>query len=55
MKNSHLLLIIFALLTMNGCSVIGDIFKAGAVTGIIAVIIVIAIVIWLISLFKGKS
>ncbi|GGA90491.1 hypothetical protein GCM10011500_02720 [Mucilaginibacter rubeus] len=55
MKNAHFLLFIFALLTMSGCSVIGDIFKAGAVTGIIAVIIVIAIIIWVISLFRGKS
>ncbi|MFS2190383.1 hypothetical protein [Mucilaginibacter rubeus] len=55
MKNAHLLLFIFALLTMSGCSVIGDIFKAGAVTGIIAVIVVIAIIIWVISLFRGKS
>ncbi|MGF7074937.1 phosphatidate cytidylyltransferase [Mucilaginibacter sp. 3215] len=55
MKNAHFLLFIFALFTMSGCSVIGDIFKAGAVTGIIAVIIVIAIIIWVISLFRGKS
>ncbi|WPV02529.1 hypothetical protein SNE26_12145 [Mucilaginibacter sp. cycad4] len=55
MKKSHLLLFVFSLLTMSGCSVIGDIFKAGAVTGIIAVIIVIVIIIWLISVFRGKN
>ena len=33
----------------------GDIFKAGAVVGIIAVIIVIAIIIWIVSLFRGKG
>jgi len=40
---------------MSSCSVIGGIFKAGAVVGIIAVVVVIAILIWIISLFRGKS
>jgi hypothetical protein len=40
---------------LSSCSVIAGIFKAGAVVGIIAVVIVIAIVIWIISLFRGKS
>jgi len=40
---------------LSSCSAIAGIFKAGAVVGIIAVVIVIAIVIWIISLFRGKS
>jgi uncharacterized membrane protein YtjA (UPF0391 family) len=55
MKNSHFLLFVLALFTMSGCTVIGSIFKAGALTGIIAVVIVVAIIIWLISLFRGRS
>lgn len=40
---------------ISSCSVITGIFKAGAVVGIIAVFVVIAIIIWVISLFRGKS
>jgi hypothetical protein len=43
------------LLNLSSCAVIGGIFKAGAVVGIIAVIIVIAIIVWIISMFRGKS
>ncbi len=42
------------LLSMNSCAAVGDIFKAGAWTGIIGVVVVIAVVIWLVSkLFGG--
>jgi len=50
-----MLFIAAAVMAMSGCSVITGIFKAGAVTGIIAVIVVIAVIIWIISLFRGKS
>ncbi|GAB3792804.1 hypothetical protein GCM10028819_03620 [Spirosoma humi] len=41
-------------LFLTSCEAIGDIFKAGAYTGIIGVIVVLGIVIWLISkLFGG--
>jgi hypothetical protein len=52
MKNAPLLLIVLALFALSGCSVIGGIFKAGAVVGVIAVIVVILAVVWLISLFR---
>ncbi|MEZ2338228.1 hypothetical protein [Mucilaginibacter sp. RCC_168] len=55
MKNAHWILIALLLFTMSGCSVIEGIFKAGAITGIIAVIVVIVALIWIISLFRGKS
>ncbi|QEM09749.1 phosphatidate cytidylyltransferase [Mucilaginibacter rubeus] len=55
MKNLHFLLFAFVLFTLSSCSVITGIFKAGAITGIIAVIVVIAVIIWIISLFRGKS
>jgi hypothetical protein len=55
MKKLNLLLIAATLMAMSGCTAIGDIFKAGAAVGIIAVIIVIAIIIWVISLFRGKG
>ena len=55
MKKLNLLFITAAVMAMSGCTAIGDIFKAGAFVGIIAVVIVIAIIIWIISLFRGKS
>ena len=36
-------------LFMTSCAAIGDIFKAGAYTGIIGVVVVLAVVIWLVS------
>jgi len=47
---------ILAMVTiLSSCSAIAGIFKAGAAVGIIAVIIVIAIIIWLISMFRSKN
>lgn len=47
-------LLFVLLLSMSSCAAVGDIFKAGAWTGIIGVIVVIAVVIWLVSkLFGG--
>ncbi|MEB0260183.1 MULTISPECIES: hypothetical protein [unclassified Mucilaginibacter] len=55
MKKLNLLLLALAMVAFSGCSVIGGIFKAGAAVGIIAVIVVILLIIWLISAFRGKS
>jgi uncharacterized membrane protein YqjE len=55
MKKLNILFIAFAVMAMSGCTAIADIFKAGAAVGIIAVLVVIAIIIWIISLFRGKS
>ena len=51
-KKLNLLLLFVALVAMSSCSVIGGIFKAGAVVGIIAVLVVIAIIFWIISMFN---
>lgn len=42
-------LFLFFLLTFTSCELIGDIFQAGIWVGIIAVVIVVALVIWLIK------
>ena len=55
MKKINLSLLVVALMVLSSCSVIGGIFKAGAAVGIIAVVIVIAVIIWVISLFRGRS
>ncbi|GAB3570859.1 hypothetical protein GCM10027578_27910 [Spirosoma luteolum] len=45
---------VLLLTLMTSCAAIGDIFKAGAYTGIIGVIVVVAVIIWVISkLFGG--
>ncbi|MBD1391743.1 phosphatidate cytidylyltransferase [Mucilaginibacter glaciei] len=55
MKKLNLLMLGFLVATLSSCSVIGGIFKAGAYTAIIGIVIVIAIIIWIISAFRGKS
>ncbi|SDE95545.1 hypothetical protein SAMN05216464_11164 [Mucilaginibacter pineti] len=55
MKKLNILLFLSLCLLFSSCDAIAGIFKAGAVVGIIAVIIVIAIVIWIISMFRGKN
>lgn len=41
--------------TLSSCELIGGIFKAGIWTGVIAIVVVVAIIIWLLSkLFGGK-
>ena len=54
MKKFNLLLLALAMVALSGCSVIGGIFKAGAAVGVIAVIVVIALIIWIISMFRSK-
>ena len=58
MKNKILFTsLILAITTgLQSCAVVGGIFKAGAATGIIIVVIVIALIIFLISrVFKSKQ
>ncbi|CAN5267391.1 hypothetical protein BH09BAC6_BH09BAC6_20430 [soil metagenome] len=55
MKKLYFPSIILLLLCLSSCSVIGGIFKAGAAVGIIAVIVVILVIVWLVSMFRGKS
>jgi hypothetical protein len=38
-----------------GCELIGDIFQAGFVVGIIIVLVFVAIVGWILSRFRGRS
>lgn len=44
-----LLLGIFLMLSLTSCDLAGDIFEAGAWTGIILVVLVIAVIVWLIK------
>jgi len=52
MKRFNLLLLLSMLTILNSCTVIGDIFKAGAFVGVLAVLIVIGLIVWIISMFR---
>jgi hypothetical protein len=49
------LLLALLLLPLTGCELVGDIFKAGAYTGIIGVVVVLVLLIWLFSRFFRRS
>ena len=58
MKNHILLfslLIAFSLTSLTSCEFIGGIFKAGLWSGIIIVVIVVALIIYLISRMRKKT
>jgi len=52
MRRINLLLLFTIMIALSSCSVIGGIFKAGAVVGIIAVLVVIGIIFWIVSMFN---
>lgn len=37
-----------------GCELIGDIFQAGFVVGIIIVLVIVAVIGWIVSRFRGR-
>lgn len=54
MKKLHILsFMLLLMVALSSCSVITGIFKAGAVVGIIAVLVVIGIIFWIFSMFTG--
>lgn len=55
MKKFNLIILALLLTFLSSCSVISGIFKAGAVTGIIAVVVVLGLIIWLLSAFRGRG
>ena len=55
MKRIYVLFFALAMMWLSGCAVVGGIFKAGAAVGVIAVVVVILVLIWIISLFRGRS
>lgn len=55
MRNLFSLIALSAITLLSGCELVGDIFKAGAYTGIFLVVVIIALVIWLLSKFRGRS
>lgn len=43
------------LVALSGCELAGDIFEAGAWTGIIIVIVIVALVLWLLGKLFGRK
>ena len=55
MRATQIILMAMILLQMTSCAVIEGIFKAGVWSGIIMVVIVVAVVLWiLVKLFGGR-
>lgn len=46
------LVLCLLLLPLTGCDAIGSIFKAGAYTGIIVVVLLVLLVLWLFNRFR---
>jgi len=55
MKKMILPALFVVMLALSSCSAIEGIFKAGAFVGILGVLIVIGIIFWIISMFRGGS
>jgi hypothetical protein len=55
MRKIYPLTAVFVITLLSSCELVGDIFKAGAYTGIIIVVIVVALIIWLVSKFRSRS
>jgi len=55
MKNLSFALAFLAVSLLSSCDLITGIFKAGAYTGIFVVIVVIALIIFVFSRFRGKD
>jgi len=49
------LFILFATISFNSCEIIGDIFEAGIWTGIIIIVLIVALLIWIFSRFRGRN
>lgn len=54
MKNALLPVLALLIVSLSSCSVVGGIFKAGAYTGIIAVIVVLVLIVVIFSMFRKK-
>ncbi len=55
MNKSFLILLLAIAVTFSSCQAIGDIFKAGAWTAIIGIVIVVALIFWIVSKVGGGN
>jgi hypothetical protein len=52
-SSSVFALLLLSILSLSGCEVIGDIFKAGVWVGVILVIVVVGVIAWIVSKSRG--
>lgn len=50
----RLLLLVAITLTASGCEVIGGIFKAGMIAGILIVIVLLAVIFWVLGKLRRR-
>ncbi len=55
MKNIYSVVALLAITLLSGCELAGDIFEGGVYVGIFIVVIIVALVLWLLSKFRGRS
>lgn len=55
MKKLYSVAALLVITLLTSCELAGDIFEAGAYTGIFIVVIIVALVLWLLSKFRGRS
>lgn len=55
MKKLYSVVALLAITMLSSCELAGDIFQAGAYTGIFIVVIIIGLILWLLAKFRGKS
>lgn len=53
MNKNFFLFLVFIAVTFSSCQAVGDIFKAGAWTAIIGIVVVVAIIFWIVSKVSG--
>jgi uncharacterized membrane protein len=49
----NIIVILLITLSLTSCEVVGDIFKAGMYTAVIGIVLVVGLVFWLFSRFRG--
>jgi hypothetical protein len=54
-KMLALLFLVLLMFLLDGCEVIGGIFKAGVWVGVLLVLVVIGVIVWLVTRGAGKS
>ena len=55
MNKNFLFVLLLLAVSFSSCEAIGDIFKAGAWTAIIGIVIVVAIIFWIVSKVGGGN
>ena len=54
MKKWSILPLLALVFALSGCELVGDIFQAGMVMGIVIVVVVVGVVLWLLSKLFGR-